>query len=92
MIIMTGHAVFDEHVREHGDDAERTHFCQVILHGCGPISGVSPAQGGRDWPRIQDHDIKELAAGMFVQGAHVVGGGIAAGLTGLRHEVTHINL
>ena len=36
MIIMTGHAVFDEHVREHGDDAERTHFCQVILHGWAP--------------------------------------------------------
>jgi hypothetical protein len=92
MRIMTGNLFFHEQVREHGDDPERAHVGQVIDHGCGAVGGVSPAQGGRDGPCIQDHDIKELAAGMLVQGAQVVGGGITAGFAGLGHEVAHINL
>ena len=92
MRIMAGNMVFDEHVGEHGDDPQRAHLGQVIHHGCGSVSGVSPAQGGRDGPGIQDYDIKELPAGMFVQGAHVVGDGIAAGFAGLGHQVAHINL
>ena len=92
MRIVTGNLIFDEHVRKYGRNAERAHLCQVIHNRFGAIRGVSPSQGGRDWARIQDHDIKELPTGMVVQGAHVVGGGIAAGFAGLRHEVAHINL
>jgi hypothetical protein len=90
--IVTGHTVFDEQVREHGNDPESAHFGQVIHYGCGAVSGVSPEQGGRDGPRIQDRDIKELSASMFMQGAKVVGSGIAARFAGLGHEVTYINL
>ena len=92
MRIVTGNLIFDEHVRKYGRNAERAHICQVIHNWFGAIRSVSPTQGGRDWARIQDRDIKELPAGMFVQGAHVVGGGIAARFTGLSHEVAHINL
>ena len=91
MRIVTDNVIFDEQVRKYGRDAERAHFCQVIHNWFGAIRGVSPTQGGRDWARIQDRDIKELPAGMFMQGAYVVGGGIAAGFAGLSHEVAHIN-
>ena len=76
MRIVTGNAIFDEHVRKYGRNAERAHFCQVIHNLFGAIRGVSPTQGGRDWAHIHDRDIKELPAGMFMQGAHVVGGGM----------------
>jgi hypothetical protein len=66
MRIMTGNVIFDEHIGEHGDDPEGAHFGQVIHHRRGVLSGVSPAQGGRDGPRIQDRNIKQLAAGMFM--------------------------
>jgi len=92
MRIVTNNVIFDEDVRKYGRNAERAHFCQVIHNWFGAIRGVSPAQGGRDRARIQDRDIKELPAGMFMQGAHVVGGGIAAGFAWLSHEVAHINL
>ena len=92
MRIVTDNVILDEDVCKYGRNAERAHFCQVIYDWFGAIRGVSPTQGGRDWVRIQDRDIKELPGGMFMQGAHVVGGGIAAGFARLRHEVAHINL
>jgi hypothetical protein len=66
MRIMTGNVIFDEHIGEHGDDPKSAHFGQVIHDRRGVLSGVSPAQGGRDGPHIQDRNIKQLAAGMFM--------------------------
>jgi len=69
MRIVTGNVIFDKHVHKNGRNAERAHFGQVVHNRFGAIRGVSPAQGGRDRARIQDRDIKEFSAGMFVQGA-----------------------
>ena len=69
MSIVTDNAIFDEQVRKYGRNAERAHFGQVIHHGCGAVSGVTSAQGGRDGARIQNRDVKELPPSMFMQGA-----------------------
>jgi hypothetical protein len=44
MRIVTDNAIFDEQIGEHGRNAQRTHFCQIIHNWFGAIGGVSPAQ------------------------------------------------
>jgi hypothetical protein len=66
MRIVTGNVFFDEHVGKHGDDPERAHFGEVIHHGRGALGSISPAQGGRHGPHVQDRDVKQLAASMLM--------------------------
>jgi len=84
-------AVFLEEVVEDDAEAELLEGGEIDGHGFGALGAVAAGHVGGDGLAIGDDPIDDAAGDVFLDGAEMVGEGVAGGFTWLGHEIGDVD-
>jgi len=84
-------AVFFEEVVEDDAEAELLEGGQIDGHRFGALGAIAAGHVGRDGLAIGDNPIDDAAGDVFLDGAEMVGKGVAGGLAGLGHQIGDVD-
>src|SRR5713226_197764 len=83
--------VFLEEVVEDDAEAELLEDGKINGHRFGALRAITPCHIGRDALAVSDDPIDDAARDVFLDGAEVIGKGVAGGFAGLGHQIGDID-
>jgi hypothetical protein len=89
--IVADYAVFFEKIVQNDAVAELLELRDIDRNRFGALSVVTLGDSGGNWPAIGDHPIDNTAESVALDGAKMVGEGIAGSFAGLGHQVSDID-
>ena len=90
-MVVTDDAMFFEEIVGDGADAEFLKFGQIDEDGLSALAAIAAGDGRRDGLAVGDNEIDDATGSMFLDGANVVGEGVAGGFARLGHEIGDID-
>ena len=89
--VVADDAVFFEEVVEDDADAELLELRKIDDYGFGALGAIAAGNVGRDWLAVGDDPIDDAARNVILDGAEMIGEGVAGGFAGLGHEIGDVN-
>src|SRR5216683_23523 len=89
--VVADDAVFLEEIVEDDAEAELLEGGKIDGHRFGALRAVTPSHIGRDGLAIGDDPIDDAARDVLLNGAEMIGKGVAGGFAGLGHQIGNVD-